>query len=122
MILEDAFSFSGQKIQYFQAFSLRDITQCVQRGTPHFLAAIKIKHIDGLSVTALCGSINQCYRFKTTSGIPLPTFTCRKHLNPFKNGLLVFAFYIVGLEGKPANLAIHLIKAWMFFNTVASPR
>ena len=95
---------------------------CPCRVPVHFLATIKIQHSDGLPITALDCSINQGYRFKAASGIPLPTFTGRKHLNPFKNGLLVFTFHVVGLEGKPPNLAIHLIKAGMFFNAIASPR
>ena len=122
MILKDAVSFSGQKIQYFQAFSLCDITQGVQGRASHFLATIKIQHRDGLPITALDCPINQGYRFKAASGIPLPTFTGRKHLNPFKNGLFVFTFHVVDLEGKPPNLAIHLIKAWMLFNAIARPR
>jgi hypothetical protein len=51
--------------------------------------------------------------------MPLPAFACREQPNSCKKGLVVFGFHVAGLEGKPPNLAIYLIKAWMFFNAVA---
>jgi hypothetical protein len=75
-----------------------------------------IKHLDGLPITALCRPVNQCDLFKSAGWIPLSAFVRREQTDPCKKGLVVFGFHVVGLEGESPNLAIHLIKAWMFFN------
>ena len=87
---------------------------CPCRVPVHFLATIKIQHSDGLPITALDCSINQGYRFKAASGIPLPTFTGypRKagqfKVKPCGLSLLTWmAFYVtisVSCRGNPLRL------------------
>jgi hypothetical protein len=122
VFLEDALTFSGKEIEHLQAFDLRAITQRVKGRAADFLVAATIEYLDGLPVTTLRGPVNQCDLFKSAGWIPLPTLALGKHPDAFKKGLVVFAFHVVGLEGEPPNLPIHLIKVWMFFNTAAGSR
>jgi hypothetical protein len=55
--------------------------------------------------------------FKTAGGVPLFASAGGKQADPGKQGRLARAFYVVGLEGKPPDLAIYLIEGGVFFKT-----
>jgi len=51
--------------------------------------------------------------------VPLPSVAWGKQLDALKSGLLIFAGYVVGLEGEPSDLPIDWVKTGMFFNAAA---
>jgi hypothetical protein len=116
---KDVFRLARQEIQHFQTFRLGHVTEGVERGPPAFLAAAAVKHLDGLPVTALRRSMNQGDFLEAAGGIPLLALGDGEQFDALEQRLLVGAFHVEGLEGKPPNLTLHSVGAEMFLQATA---
>lgn len=81
--------------------------------------ATAVEPLGGLPITALRGPTQQGDLFESAGLVPLPPAAVGKHFDALKSSLVIFTNYVVGLEGKPPDFPIHLVKAGMFFNATA---